>query len=484
MPEAQQYGSYSQFEYFGMREYWSALLFIIYMMLGAFFLYRGPSFLGPMMQLAVLMLFYRSRKPWLWIAVFMFTSFVPGALYHFALNRNLIILSQSFIGSLTFTLAFSLIAMLKAVQSGRKGVFYKTHWFLCLIYLLFLIPFYGAKLTYLIKGFAGFSLMISIPMLLVTQDDYNNLFLYIFMGNFFVLGTSLFQISMGYPFVRLLGGSAFRDLNIFLVEDTQGIIRSIWGVEYSYLALIGTLFYLAYKRSPFRNSFLYISLLIGWLNIVFSATRGWIIASTLVIALYSFIMIPRLFRRITIMAPIIALMFLLLMQIPVVSSQISKALSRLQTSESILEGEITDEATGGRASTGKIIMDVFKENPLVGWGYGSTAMNYLNLHAGNQSMLMQFGAIGYTLFLILWIMFILKLFQRARIHHLSSDYRNTLYVPALAFLGLFMIHSTSGMMIHPFSVGVFVSFVFALGDFLYRQGSSNLQGLSSTAFRQ
>lgn len=454
-----------------LRDYWQAVLFVAAMVAGAVVLYRGPELFGPLMQAAVLALFFRSKNSWIWIAVFMFTSFVPGGLYQNSLPRNMVILTTTIIGDLTFTLAFALVALMKVITYKKMQVFYKFEWILVMIFILMLYPIFGGKPTLMIKGLANFSLMVTIPMLMRKQSDYNNLFLLLFMCNVFVLFTNIYQVSVGYPLVRPLSGSIINAVDstyyLFRIEDVTGMIRPVWGVEFAFLSILGALFYITYKISPFRNTFLYMMILIGWVNVVFSATRGWIIASTVIIVLYTFIMIPRLFRSIMIMLPLLMLTFLGLWQIPVVNNQLQKSFSRLQTSESILSGDFTIEATGGRSYRNEIVMSKFRESPVIGSGFGDEGMRYYDGHTGNQTILMQLGVVGYLLLFILWIRFSLGLVRKDRIQAGNELYKHTLRVPAIGFLGLFIIHSTSGMLLHPFTGGIMVSFLLSMGNYLY-----------------
>lgn len=457
-------------ELFSLRDYWNAVFFVLCMVAGAILLYRGPSFLGPLMQIAVLALFYRSKQPWFWVAVYMFLTFSPGGLYQISLPRNLVILSTSIIGDLTFTLAFSIIAIIKTIIFRKVNVFFKAQWLLVFVFMLLLIPLFGAKFTYLIKGFANFSLLISIPMLLRTQSDYDHLFILIFTCNIFVLFTNIYQVTEGYPLVRPLSGPVIESVEstyyIFRIEDVSGMIRPIWGAEFAFLSLMGALFYVTYKASPFRRSFLYSMILLSWVNIMFSATRGWIIASTLMIFIYTFIMIPRLFRSIMIMLPLLVIAFLGIWQIPVIRIQLQKSFARLETSESILSGEFTIEATGGRAQRAELTMSKFRESPVIGWGFGKDSMEYWDGHTGNQTILLQFGVMGYFLMVVLWLRFIFGLISRKKTRYID-DYKNTNIVPVISFLGLFIIHSTSGMQLHPFTGGVFAAMIFSMGNFLY-----------------
>ena len=68
---------YLQFSY-ELKDYWQAILFVAAMVAGAVVLYRGPAVFGPIMQAAVLTLFFRSKNSWLWIAR---PGFRPGTPY-------------------------------------------------------------------------------------------------------------------------------------------------------------------------------------------------------------------------------------------------------------------------------------------------------------------------------------------------------------------------------------------------------------------
>lgn len=442
------------------------------MVLGAAVLYNAPKFISVALQALVLMLFFRAKNNSYWIAIFMFTSFNPGGLFHNLAPETLSIIEAPGFGTVTFNMAFTAVTIFKALFL-RNWSYYKRYVIIFGVYMLLLIPLFGGSVTHLVRGFLSYSWLLFLPALIKEEAELFGLFRLIFLFNIVVLLMNIYQILTGLPFVHVLS-SAFASstsqyLYLYKQYDVDELVRTGYGDQFAFLAIAGSLYYLSFKISRFPQLILYLSLLVGFLNIVFSATRGWMLATFFIILGYSMFLVPKLFRNILVSIPSIIIIIILLMQVPVVRTQWEKSFERFSTTELILEGDISAGGTSSRHIRGAAVMSKYYESPLIGFGFGDETMEYADGHTGNQTMLLYFGAIGYGIYIIFWLAFMIGPVLLFRRLNARSDYRSLVFLPAFLLGGLIIIHSTSAMYLHPFSGGIFVAAIFALGNLIYQQ---------------
>jgi hypothetical protein len=452
---------------------WGVLLLCI---VGAVILYNTPRMYSVLWQAVVLSLFWFSKKNYIWLSIVFFVWSVPGGLFHTYAPQRLFIVSTPF-GELFFYIVFIIMGYLKTW--GRKtSLMYQLQAMLIFSYTVIIVLLFGASLPTVIRFIVLWSLIMLIPRLLLTEGDYINLFRIFFVFNIFLLIANVFEISAGFPLVRSLVSGGFSptselvDDNYYLyrIGDVADLIRPVWGIQIAYISMIGSLFCItrATRKVGLLNR--YATLLLSVLNIFFSATRGWIFASMVVLLIYTFYALPKLFRATIGYLPVIMLLTLTLVNIPLVRAQFDKVSDRLELSYSILGGELSDESTGGRFSAGREVFNKFKESPIIGLGYGEEARKVANVHTGNQTMLMRYGVIGFALYLLFWLGFVIKLIVRDQRLHFANMYKNTLSLVALSFIGLFLIHSTSGIILDVVSqVGMvpMAALILAFGNFLF-----------------
>lgn len=450
---------------------WRDALLIVALILGAMLLYNTPKLFSVALQILVLLLFARSKKPYYWLAVYMFTVFNPGGLFHIDAPEMLSIIEAPAIGAVTFNMAFAAVAIAKATLLHSKA-FYKRYVLIFGAYMVLLIPIFGGRPTYLIRGFLTYSWMLFLPAYMKEEGDFFQMFRLIFLLNLVMLAMNVYQIIQGVPFVHALSSSFFSQQSgryLFRIQDTEGLVRTSYGVQVAYLAIAGSLYNLTFKKPRFPKIILYASLIIGLFNIISSATRGWMIGILFAVLAYSMFLVPRLFRNLIISVPTVALLVFTLMRIPLIRHQVERSYERFMTVEYVLEGDISAGGTSSRHIRGSRVMSKYYESPVIGYGFGPDTMEYVDGHTGNQTMLLYFGGIGYGLYIILWLVFMLKpilLFTRVPA---GSGYRSLVWLPAFLLAGLIIIHSTSGMYLHPFATGIFGAFVFALGNMIYQQ---------------
>ena len=410
-----------------------SILLLIGLNIGALIHYNSPRIVSVIIQGLTLFFFYRSKKNYPWIFILFFVSFIPGGIF----RRELIIIQNPMLGVVTFEMLFVLVSWLKVFKK-KVPIFYTRYWLMIIIYSSILLLLFGGRIMYFIRIVLFFSWLMILPKLLSDENEIDKLFFFIFMGNIFVFITSAYQIVTNQLFVNI-----FTESNILVISryDDIEISRTAFGLPFSLLAVIGGLIYLSKDRSQINSVLSYISVFFGVLNIIFSATRGWIIAIVILLFSYSFFMFPKVLRNLAIILPALFISILLVWQIPIFRSQVTKTYYRTIHFQNLLELDFNPETTQlGRITGGARIMNKFWESPILGFGFSKDGRDYSNEHYGNQSLLLNYGFLGIILFIFLWGSYISRLFSIKEIKSIKrQEYRINVLL-TLSFLCIFFIH--------------------------------------------
>jgi len=428
--------------------------------------YNAPASVSVIIQLAFLALFFRSIVNYPWLFIMMFVSFRPGGIFS-PIAKPFVLIESSAFGILSFEMMFVLVAWLKVLKTKLAPVFYQRRFIIVIMYILLLVIVFGTRPVSLIRTMIFFSWLLVVPRLLNTQKEIDRLFYIIFLANAFAFLTNIYKVAFASPVLSLLTP----DFTLRRALDPEALIRTAEAIQFAHLSVVGGLYYLSMEHSPISSLLAYSGLVLGFINIVSSATRGWIIGTILLIFLYSFFMLPRLFRNIMIVIPVVAITITLLWNIAIIRTQLTKAYDRILYYENIARPDLNEDTTDiGRVRRGARVMDKYYESPWVGFGFSEEARDYIDSHTGNQSILLNMGLIGYLLMLNLWIWFVFKLISSDNIlRPRNPEYKHRVLV-VLAFLSVFFIHSTSGAFLHPTigaSTTIWYGMVFALGNYLY-----------------
>jgi len=442
---------------------------IIGMLTIAYLHYNTPNIISVIIQIAILSSFFFSKKNYPWLFILCFIHFQPGGLFC-EQARQMILIENPGLGVVTFEMMFVLVAWLKVLKNKPIKVFYQNRFILVVLYILLLVPVFGVKWVSLIKSMILFSWLLLIPRLLSNKEEIDSLFYLLFMVNIFVFISNIYKFTTGQAIVSL-----FTHISDAKSIDTSEIlIRTAEGIQFAHLSVIGGLYYLSKEKSSISFIIAYSGLILGLLSIIFSATRGWIISTTFLIITYSFFMLPKLFKNIIIIIPVLVLTIIIIWQVPIINKQITKAYERTLYYENILNPDLNAETTDiGRIRRSGRVLEKFRESPWVGWGFGETGREYSDSHTGNQSILLNMGIFGYLIMLFFWGGFIYTLLASSNLFHPTNpDYKLKILI-ILSFISVFIIHSTSGAFLHP-TIGadatIWYGLIFSLGNYLYYQG--------------
>jgi len=210
-----------------------------------------------------------------------------------------------------------------------------------------------------------------------------------------------------------------------------------------------SLFYLCSEDKRFNRIYLNLLIVIYLIFILMTATRGWIVASLILLSSVFFMRGFNFIKQFT-STLLILILFIFLLRIiyPSFILQASLALERFKTLKFLIAGDPTAGGTLARISErSPRVMAVFRESPVIGWGLSDRYFRSWDGHVGNQTMLMQGGIIGYAIWIICYFLTLLNIYFLNRNSIVRSHIKNGGIVFLMAMIAIFVIHSSSSQIL-------------------------------------
>lgn len=403
------------------------------------------------------MLFWRSDKNAFWFILVFFMLDPPSGLFPEDYNYGLPFLRGI---NVRFIELFVYVAFLKAIKRKNKfqSVFIRPFQLLfvltviLMVYTLFLSSSF-LSLIIATKWIFIWSLLYSVPQLIDSYDEWRFFFRMAFLIVFIAFLSQLLQLALGYSPSYLLGTnfSPMMDYGqgefILSKMDTSGYniteARPISSSSIILVGLIGSMFFLQYKRNIFNKRYLYLVILISYFSILLTATRGWFIAFSIVIFIYLFL-IRKIKMIISISSVSTAILIIVFLSIPFLRNQLAGSMKRIATIEAIVEGDLSAGGTNARVDYSMELVKLWKENPILGWGFSEFYKEHGNGHAGLANLIFSAGIIGFVIFVYFWYkLFIIPLAADKKISF-ANPFKGSLIIFSLSFFIFFIINATSG----------------------------------------
>ncbi|MBN2863658.1 MAG: O-antigen ligase family protein [Bacteroidales bacterium] len=414
--------------------------------------------------LFVLIWFFFTKDNVVGIAILFILTVNPWGLFYYKPYNWIIQLTTSV--GIGYSLSFPLIIFLKYYirESFRKKFIkdsFSPFYLAFAFYYVFLAGWglvfgHSAVSVYdTVLSIAGPLLFFVIPVLFSKNE--------IIKLNRIILSFSILHVVVAIA--DILTGGAITRILIFGREAstaaiwTEEIIRLTGGIVIALYSLIMSLYYLASRDKNFRAGFLWIVAILSFYYIINSATRGWMIASFLLVSVYFLFYAGRLLRRkeIFIGLLVVIIIGLVLFSGPI-KVNIKSAFRRLSTVEAVVSGDLTAGGTARRwDQRGPRALTRFSESPIFGFGFSRVTSEYYDGHVGNHSLLLIGGIAGLT---IIWgtaFAIIIYLYRKER----RNRYLKGVFVFGIALLAIMIIHSTSRVMVS-FIMPVDIAFMIAL----------------------
>jgi len=424
----------------------------------------------------------------MWSAFVFLLVDAPGGLFpNGDLNYGLPMLT--FPGLISFQEIFIYLLIIKALTKSNKWpqLIYQKPYQLLFFYFIFLLAFsivIGVSpiaLFKAIKWFIPYSLLLTVPILLISKEEWTIFFKIIFIFLFFVLASQIAQLVLGHPPSLLLGSNFqplneggdfsfnYRILDPSSYEEKAARPISSSGIVLSCFA--GAMFFLKDQQSYFKKNYLFLILFLSAFSILLTATRGWILSFSLALALFFLFVTNNSKSIIRVLFPLLVL-YILVSTIPVLRSQLQGVQNRVSTVEAIAKGDITAEGTNDRGDYTVELLKVWKDSPIFGWGFSNTFRENMNSHAGQANLLMNVGIVGILIFIYFWYKLgITPIVINGKLSA-KNPYKKALLSFSIMFLVYFFLHSTSGQqfqyLIGVYGISLAQIFFYCFSDFFMK----------------
>jgi hypothetical protein len=423
------------------------LLFLL--AIGAFVVYKIASPLGNF--LFYTFVFYRfivSKNLVFWSSVLFVMLNMPWGLFYYKPYGWYFSLTSTV--GISYVSMFGLIFLLKMVISSPKRSLILKDYFtpfyrIPAFFILFLIVWsfaYGHNMKSIfsfLQAFPAFLLFISIPRLF-SRDELLKLSKIIFLFSIVHFAGSLIEIVRPGSFMSLL----YFGTPPIGIDYGNELIRFVGGISIHLYAMVMGLYYLSKNDTGWTKQFLWVVVILSWLFILNSATRGWMIASTFLITGYFIYSGLRFKLKLKTFFSVLVILLLGIFLMPnTFTMNLLSAFERLETIEALAEGDDTAGGTLSRLSErGPKVLTRFSESPILGFGFSKVTTDYYDGHVGNHSLLLMGGLVGLaviwiTVLSIVWYIFRADIFF----------YRPGSFVFGLALISIMIIHSSSRSMV-------------------------------------
>jgi hypothetical protein len=224
-----------------------------------------------------------------------------------------------------------------------------------------------------------------------------------------------------------------------------------------------SLFYLCSENQYFNKTYLNSIVVTSFIIIFISATRGWIVASLILLSSIFFMRGFNFVKQFS-STVLILILFVFLLRIiyPSFILQTLLAVERFGTLKFLISGDPTAGGTLARITErGPRVMTLFRESPVIGWGVSDRYLSSWDMHVGNQTLLMQGGIIGYAIWTICYFLTLLNIYFLNRNSIVRSHIKNGGIVFLMAMIAIFVIHSSSSQILGFNGVSLYFRYLLA-----------------------
>jgi len=415
-----------------------------------------PQIIIKVIFLLLLLVVFRSKNDVFWLAWFFIIIDAPSRLFTVGYRTTVYRLPLYSLGpgiSTGFEEMFLIVYLIKFLLKKDKSqnIFYRYWTFIVIYGFITLFYSFGIGLSSgnvvtAIRMIIPWFWVLILPEFISDSDKLAKAFKllapFVFINFFIQIYT---QITGQYLNDILSGEIWYR----FLGSPQEELVRVISGFGFTLFCMIISLFYLCSENQYFNKTYLNLIIVTSFIIIFISATRGWIVASLILLSSIFFMRSFNFLKQFTGIIIILTLLFFLVKIIyPPFILQASLALQRFASLKYVIQGNPEVEPSLGRITVaGPKMMSLFRERPIIGFGLSNDYIKNWNIHVGNQTMLMQGGIIGYAIWIICYALNLLTIYLLNRNSFVRSKIGNGGIVFFLALIAIFAIHSSSSQIL-------------------------------------
>lgn len=410
--------------------------------------YLLPEIVSDLFFIATLIFYFRSDDEAMWLAFFLTMS---DGIFGFFGPYEAVLQAMPGLPPVEIGQFYILLSVVKAwTKQPSYRPFFQTFLIILMIYLVFLIA-QGYVLgisTALNVQFRTFRLitpwllLFTLPRLMQREEQYIDFFKYIFPVAIFAFAAQIFTIVMAQSPPAYWG---LKEEGWWAIKiDSDNPYRGIYSEMTLLITLFGALYYLAKGETSIKPVYLFGLLAANFLSVFLSATRGWILAFGLAIALFFLIGRTISVKQLARAAIGMGVFIMVVFSTPVLKLQLDNTIERLTTLEKLAGGDMSAGGTLLRIKErGPRVMKQWRESPITGWGFSNHYYRYRDGHVANQNILLHSGIIGGML---LWGFFFFAGLETSRLSHSltkENPYKKGLLMIPLFFFSWFVLHSSS-----------------------------------------
>jgi len=462
-------------------------LYLLALVLTAFAaVYFIPQSFTRIIFLAFLVLFWNSKRDYIWFALFFILVQQPGWFFaDFSRTGLYRIPLYNFLPSMSVTAIdlFVVVALIKAWMKGKKRPFkLKRPALVIFIYMLFSICLsiiHGAGVTTLanlLRGPFYYSIVISFLYLIKSKDEVFSFIKVIMPYVLFLLFTQIYDLITRTEFVNVFY-AGFR--STFLIEGTGQVRATPGGFLIVFFSFLFAFFLIENKTHSISKRFLYLIISTSFLIVVISATRVWFVVFLFVFVFYIFISRRKVSNSLKIITLIVLLMVVLVMSGAISSDFFSEAVfPRLTAVSSVIGGDYDAIPTFRTRYFFRLprLLAMAKQNLIFGVGFTKEYFQYSDYHVGFFNTILQFGILGFVCFLYFFLSYFVLIRKTVKRLAGQNPYRQSLRFLSVAFSGILVAHfwtwyffPMDGNSFIPFFIAVFI----ALTEFFINEAENH-----------
>jgi hypothetical protein len=432
---------------------------IILFVLSILFVYFLPQAFSKVFFLGLIVAFWFSKRDYFWFAFFFILAQGPAWFFSdFSATAQFRLPLFSFLPHLSFSPLdfFVIVALLKAIKKGTKvKLGLERPLLIILIYMSFSFLFsaiLGARLATLftlLRGAFYYSIIISFAYLVRTRKEAYRFILSATPMLFFVLCTQIYYLLKGVFLVSLFDPGFLPQPGFTgqaLIEGTDQRRAIGAGFLLVFFSYIFSLFLIEHKKSGVSRKYIYLIVGASWLSLIVSATRVWFGVFLLILAGYVLTTKEKTSKLAKISLALFLLFFVLIMtNVVSLDFLFEGALPRL--------GQIASVAAGHFHSVGTFetryfvrlprVLEGLKKHIFLGCGFSDAYLEYRDYHVGFFNTILQFGLVGFSLFLYFFIRYFGLLKATIRKLSVQNSLRGPLKTLPVFFVGILVANFTT-----------------------------------------
>ncbi|MBN1932404.1 MAG: O-antigen ligase family protein [Desulfobacterales bacterium] len=413
--------------------------------------YFTPAIVNRVIFIVILAAAYKTKGDYIYLVWFFIINDAPGRLFSAGTFESARIPLYPIMGgiSISFQELFILLYIFKYLSLKRLPLFiFKREftWFLIFGIIVAIISFpLGMGFDNLIRTFRfllPWTMVIVIPTFIYNRKILIRASLLIFPMVFLAFFSQIFSYFTNNYFDHFLRGRNFGGENMF-----EGMAARFYSAMYIILfCIVQALNFIFNRKTEINKNYLGSVVFVGLFTILLTASRGWIIASF--VLLLGVLILFGLANKITIWLRLVlvsvVIFWIASYKFPILQQQMDASYRRLTTIEALAQGDLTAGGTLKRLDVrGPRVMKKFWESPLFGWGFTDDYYDFQDGHVGNQNILLNIGILGYIFVTGLFINICLKIWKLARKKEILLYEGKTPLLFILGLIFVFIIHASS-----------------------------------------